>query len=88
MVQASTRADPATTPRSQLERFVDSPTYRTLSAEQQCHVQEALEHLLQCERKAVPTIGIAEGDGQQSEVDGGEIRLAEAGEFTTDADVN
>lgn len=88
MVEQSTRTDGATTPREQLEQFVDSPTYRDLTAEQQAHVREALEHLLQCEQKAVPTIGAAASDRQEVETDEDGVRLAEAGEFTTDIDVN
>lgn len=88
MVEQSTRADGATTPREQLEQFVDSPAYRDLTAEQQAHVREALEHLSQCEQKAVPTIGTAASDRQGVEADEDGVRLAEAGEFTTDIDVN
>lgn len=88
MVEQSTRGGEATTPREQLERFVDSPTYRDLTAEQQSHVREALEHLSQCEQKAVPTIGATGSNGRRSEAADDGVRPAEAGEFTTDIDVN
>lgn len=84
MVARPTQTDHATTALELLREFADTPSYRALGAEQQCHVQEALEHLHQYEA-AAPARAAGE---YTSEPDAGEVRTATRGEFTTDADVN
>lgn len=85
MVARPTQTDHATTALELLREFTDTPSYRALGVEQQCHVQEALEHLLQYEAAAPAVLAAGE---HTSEPDTGEVRTAARGEFTSDLDVN
>lgn len=87
MVARPTQTDHATTALDLLERFADSPTYRALAVQQQCHIQEAIAYLSEYE-SASPTTRPSEIDVPGVEEPQPELRAAASGEFTTDVDVN
>lgn len=87
MAARPTQTDHPTTALDLLERYADTPTYRALPVEQQCHIQEALQHLAQYEA-AAPTIRPSQIDAPRLGALADEVRAAERGEFTTDVDVN
>lgn len=87
MAARPTQTDQPTTALDLLERYADSPTYRALPVEQQCHIQEALQHLAQYEA-AAPMTRPSQIDTPQLDAFADGVRAAERGEFTTDVDVN
>lgn len=87
MATRPTQIDDATTALDLLERFADSPTYRALAVQQQCHIQEAIAHLSEYESES-PTTRPSEVDVPGVEELQPELRAAKSGEFTTDVDVN
>lgn len=87
MAQTPTQSDQTTTALALLHQFVDTPSYRALAAEHQCHVQEAIENLTRFE-EGTHAVAAASFDEVLPERSAAEIRPASRGEFTDDRDVN
>ena len=80
MQTQTTQTNSAPTAIDLLEQFVETDAYTDIDADLQCHIQEAILHLVECERKTVPILGTPPGI-EEYEAAAKEIRSAHLGEF-------
>ena len=87
MQTQTTQTNSSPTAIDLLEQFVETDAYGEIDCELQVHIQEAILHLLECERKTAPFLGTAPGI-EEYEAAAEEIRAANLGEFANDTAEN